>query len=316
MYLATATGKLADAILRARGYDPTQYTFSTKELSQMEDIVNQEYRTVMEAEFWPQLMLTERRQYRPTYDAGVPYTVGQEVIDDPTLESPTYYRSLTNANIDHALTDTTNWQASPEDFVPYIAFNQPWETNVIDYSGIQLDDCVYHKDPLIWPRAAPVKGVKFWKNSLLIPTLNMPKLPYIRFRPAFCEVSYTAWSNATNYAAGDGCYAPTLGMSYIALIPNSNVDPTVSGDIWCPVTIQTMFFKYLQWQCAGMLTSEQEGRVRGEKLSLAATEMERLRHMFLQKSGEHPRAKWRGRRQLTPIGVQQYGVLGTERGYF
>ena len=111
-YPTTSTGRLSDAILRARGFDPTAYTLSTKELAQMEDVVNNEYRTVMEAEFWPQLMLTERRQYRPTYDVTVTYTTDQEVVDDPTLEHPTYYRSLTAVNLGHALTDTTNWEAS------------------------------------------------------------------------------------------------------------------------------------------------------------------------------------------------------------
>ena len=315
-YLTTNSGRLSDAILRARGFDPTAYTLSTKELAQMEDVVNLELTTIMEAEFWPQLMLTEQRHYRPRYDVTVTYNIGDEVISDPTLPTPTYYRSLTAGNIGNALTDTTKWDASPADFVPYISFNQPWETNVIDFAGIQLDDCIYHKDPLIWPNAAPVHGVKFWQNSLLVPTLNCPVMPYVRFRPPAPGISFTPWSNATTYAAGDTCYDPTGGVSYLALIPNSNVNPTVSGDTWYAVTIPTMFFKYLMWQCAGMLTTEQEGRVRGEKLQLAETEMERLRHMFLQKSGDHPRAKWRGRRQLTPIGVQQYGVLGIDKGYF
>jgi hypothetical protein len=186
----------------------------------------------------------------------------------------------------------------------------------MDYSGIQLPDCVYHVDPLVWPNASPVSGVKFWQDSLLIPSTNMPVTPWVRFRPAVAEISYTPWNALTNFAAGDTCFSAAQGISYIALLPSSGVDPAVSGDTWFPVTIPTMFFKYLQWQCAGFLTSEQEGRVRGEKFAMAEKELERLKHLFIQMSGDHPRMRWRGRKQLTPIGVQQTGVLGISKGYY
>lgn len=296
-YKTIKAGKLLDAILRARGFDPDHYTLTANEREQYADIVNQALRTAWEAEHWPQLFEVEQRRYRPNYNAETVYALDQEV-----WHGDAYWRSLDAGNLGNTPEEGSAWwtDAVEAGMIHFLPFEQEWADDngvyvgEIDPAGVDLRACVYDKDPLLMPGAAPVPGCGFWQRNILVPEAVAPLEPYVRFRPLAPEYSFTEWAAGTAYAAGELCYMAGTQETYVALRPSTGESPDASTDDWRPVGFPRMFFDYTRLQAKGELAADDEGKYK--TFAAAAAELERLAERHMRGTAADGRAVFRWKR--------------------
>lgn len=291
-YRTKTAGRLKDAILSGLGYDPDSYTLGTKETVQYADAAQTALQTIWETHFWPFLMKSKRRQYRPTWAVDETYNTGKEVF---YVEH--YYRSKVDGNIGHvpSAADTTNWTTDPTDFKAYIAFTQDWEDDEIDDGGVFLPECLYEVDPLTNVDPPPIEGVRLWQRSLLVTGAAIVNRPYLLFRARCPEVSFTEWSAATSYAIGDTCYLDAKGESYVALRSTNNESPDVTPLAWLAVGVPAAFFNYVRWSAVAQLTGDDEGSAKGKLLKLADNELSRLCSVHVTQMGQQAQVRYRSR---------------------
>lgn len=287
-YRTIPAGRLLDACIRARGYDPDTYlaTLSTKEREWFSDLVNEAWREVHQAEMWPHYILTEQRQYRPTYSATETYDTGKEVF-----YGSAYYRCLADGVVGIAPTSTAYWEASPDDFLPYIQYDQYWESNEIDAAGVDFSQCVYEDDPLAEPDAAPVSGCRPWQFSILVPATVAPTQPYVRFKARCPELNFLLWAAGTLYARGEVRFLASTQECYMALRSNTGQSPDTSYEDWWPVRFPADWKNFARWRVAAQLEAEQDGRNRS--MADSQRELDRLRHVFVQQTGLPVKARYR-----------------------
>lgn len=287
-YSTITLKRVLESIQRARGFDPSSVTLTTAEQQQYTDIVNEAGKRAWRAEFWPCLMSVEQRQYRPTWDAGTTYAVGNEVYLNEV-----YYRSLAGGNVGNTPeAGSAFWEASPSDMVLYVAFEQWWETTPIE--AVHFPDCAYLDDPLTTPAARVVTGVTQWERSILFASSPAaPARPYIRFRAPWPEQSAVAWNIATDYTVGERCYVASTGYTYVALQPNTGLAPESHATEWAPVGFPEMFLEYVRLYAKADLAADDEGKYKTR--AQAEDEMDDLRDVHLPKSGQAGRVNWSSR---------------------
>jgi len=287
-YRTVKAGRLLAAILRGRGFDADSYTLTVKERAQYADLLNGFLRKAWESEFWPQLMLVERRQYRPDWDVAVSYAEGIEVY---YAAGDAYYRAAqTNVGVTPG-TDSAVWAAAT-DLLCFVAFSQDFGTGTeIDDTGVDYERCAYEDDPLVTPDAAAIRGCRPWQRTILMPAEGAVTRPYIRFRPPCPEISFTAWSGATAYTTGETAYLDADQNSYVALRPNSGANPATQNEDWAPVGVPTMFADYLRLAVTAEQQADDEGKYR--TLAKAQEELDRLRDRHLPAAGLGGRAAFR-----------------------
>jgi len=286
-YRTVKAGKLLEAVLRGRGFDTTAYTMTVKEKAQYEDLLNTFVRTGWEAEFWPQLLLTERRQYRPDWVSTTAYTVGQEVLHEDA-----YWRALdTNINTEPG-TDETMWEAA-DDMICFVEFSQPFgDGSDIDETGVDYENCACENDPLLMPDAAAIPGCRPWQRSILIPLSLAPIRPYIRFRAICPSYSFTEWAAGTDYATGDLVFLASTNESYVALQPSTGQSPATEAEYWAPVGVPAFLQDYVRLGMISELAGDDDGKYR--TAAKAEQELERLRQRHLPAAGLGGRGVWRG----------------------
>jgi len=285
-YPTITAGKLLDAMLRARGFDPDYTTLTTKEKAQYADVANNALRAAWEDERWPQLMRCERRQFRPTWDVATTYAAGHQCYYDGV-----YYESELDGNVGNQpdTDDGTNWTAlsvSEGDMIPFLPFAQPWADDnglavaAFDATGVDLEAFAYELDPLTKPDAAPVRGCRFWMNSVLLPAnASTPARPYVRYRPVAPEITYTAWAAGTAYAAQELVYTADDGKCWEALRASTGAAPAASAEDWVEVGVPKMFADYIRLRARADLASDDEGK--WKTLGLAEEELEKLRERHM-----------------------------------
>jgi hypothetical protein len=293
MGYATITAKeVLDAIVASNGFDPDHYTPTAKELAQFSLLANHAIRKAWEAELWPQLMVIEQRRYRPDYDATVSYSTDKEV-----WYGAGYWRSLSDANQGNTpATGSAYWESADADMIAYIAFDQPWETRVIDETGVEWARCVFAQDPQLAPDTPPLDGCRPFEQSILVPTATAPLEPYVRFRPTRPKVSFVAYTADTAYAAGDVRYRSTTGHCYLALLPSTAKTPEDEVTYWSPVGIPEMFEDFIRLYLASERATDDEGKFKS--LAKAEAELDRLRDVYLHIGGDRTatRMRWRSSR--------------------
>ena len=279
-YPVITAGELLDAMLQANGFDPDHTTLTAKELAQFTLLADGALRRAWEAELWPQLMVIERRTYRPAWAADVPYSEGHEVY-----YTGMYWRSESSANLGHApALGSALWTEYGSDMIPYIAFDQPWEARVIDETGVDWPRCVFDDDPLTKPAAVPVAGCRPFEQSILVPLDEAPVNPYVRFRPTRPRIGFVEWAAGTAYATGVVRYRSTEGQCYVALRPSTGATPESSAEDWAPVGVPEMFAEYIRERVRAERAADDEGKYK--LLAQADMELERVRETYMHVSGE------------------------------
>jgi hypothetical protein len=289
-YPTITAGEMLDACLQANGMDPDHYTLTANERTQYGTLINLALRKAWEAELWPQLMVIERRTYRPTWAADVNYSRNHEVF-----YSGEYWRSNAENNLGHAPAEgSALWTECSADMIPYIAFDQPWATRVIDETGIEWARCVFDEDPQLHPDTPPAQGCRPYEQSILVPIAEAALQPYVRFRPARTKIGYTEWSGAATYAAGTLRYRGTTTKEcYLALAPSTGKVPEDEAAYWTPVGLPEMFEDYIRMRVRAERAADDEGKYKA--LAQADQELDRLREVYLHVSGDRlgRRVNWR-----------------------
>lgn len=279
---------MLDSVMQANGFDPDSTTLTTKERAQYGFLVNLAIRTAWESELWPQLMVVERRQYRPTWEEAVTYRAGYEVY-----HAGAYWRGVAESNIGNAPSmDSEEWEPA-NGMIPYIAFDQPWEKRVIDETGIEWARCLFERDPQLHPDAMPLKGLRPYEQSILVDSEEAPLLPYIRFRPLRPRVSFIPWDPAKAYSIGQRCFRENENESYVAIKPSLGATPEADAEAWAPTGVPEMFADYIRMRVRAERAADDEGKY--ESLAQAGRELDRLAGVYLHIGGDRlgRRVNWR-----------------------
>lgn len=165
---------------------------------------------------WPELCPTERRVYRPEWDADTVYAEGQEVWD---CGQRAYYRSLSDGNRGNPVTGIAeepsglfveiDVQEAPEadasadwvrvtDLVKLIVWDQPGKTRIGDVLEIWRDDPERAKRPRTVPFLVTTAGIQLASDA--------PDMVWINFRLRPPEFKATPWKAARTYTSGEMVY--------------------------------------------------------------------------------------------------------------
>lgn len=140
---------------------------------------------------WPELTLTERRAYRPVWDAAAGYAAGEEVFFE---DDETYYaaNAVTSAGESPATTPA-KWDAITVDFAKYVALNQSGLARIGEVLGVTVRD----------PRINRAPGTALFRLSdfgvMLAP--DAPARVWVRFRLPTPKFTAIEWEDGT-FAAG------------------------------------------------------------------------------------------------------------------
>jgi len=284
-YKTITAGRMLETVLRSRGFDPDYTTLSTKEKAQYGTLVNQALRTAWEAKRWPSLLVTEKRQYRPTYSALLTYNDGHQVF-----YGDAYWESLVDVNIGHTPEEGNYWTLlSATTMIFFLPMSQSWlnaagqSVQEFEVSGVDLRAFAYEDDPLMKPGVVALTGCQFWEDSVVLDPGTAPTKPYIRFKPIAPEISYTEWAVGTAYAAEELVYVATDNKCYKSLAATTGDTPNESPEKWVAIGIPKMFSEYIRLRVRAETASEDEGK--WKTMAEADAELERLADSLLVGSG-------------------------------
>ncbi len=231
--------------MRARGVDPLTATISAAQKAQIAEFINERVKEGWERAFWPEVMLSEQRQYRPTWDSVENYATGDEVYHEDAAGNEKYWVSLQDGNIaKDPDTESAWWREAGADFLRTISFQQQGETEI---GAVDCRNCVFTKDPRVNRFAGRIEQVILYEDGILINSDTAPARPWIWFRPPPPEYSLTDWSGATAYAIGDLVYYAASGESYKALKPSTNKNPYSETEDWRPVDFPAFLRTYVKY---------------------------------------------------------------------
>lgn len=288
MSYSTITTKLVyEDIVRLSGRDPDTAALTATQKANIAGRINDRLLEAWEAEFWPDLMLVEQREYRETYDAAANYSTGEEVYSGGT-----YWESLQDGNVGNTPSSSPTWWVEvDDDFVRTIAFDQDGETVI---GSVDAQQCVFGKDPRVYRGADLISDVSVYDNSILVSAQTAPYQPWVKFRPVCPEFSLTDWAIGTSYSIADLVYVASTGHTYKALQASTGKDPVSETAYWEVVGFPKIFRVFVKHAVNADLTQEDEGRGREEQI--AQRELDRLRDVQFEQLGNLRHATFNSRR--------------------
>jgi len=234
-----------EAIVRLRGIDPLTANLSAMQKALIAEYINDRMPDGWERMFWSEIMLAEQREYRDTWDDEENYVVGDEVYHEAADGGEHYYISLQNTNVGKDPDVETLWWAEVGDsFLRTLSFQQDGKTEI---GAVDLQNCVFDKDPRIYRFAGRIEDVIFYEDGILVSANVAPARPWIWFRPPVPEFSLTEWDAGTAYAIGDLCYYATSGESYTALQSSTNKNPYQQTEYWKPVDFPAFLKTFIKY---------------------------------------------------------------------
>lgn len=281
--------RIYEDVIRAWGRDPATVSHTTAQKASWADRITDRIREGWEFAFWPELLVVEQRQYRPTWLVDGNYATADEVYyTDGTTEG--YYRSLVDGNVaQNPITATAAWALIPDtDFIASIDMAQDDENPI---GAIDVQDGVFRTDPRLTEDPEAVDGVHLVGTSIIVPPRIAPAQPWIRYRPPAPEVSLTDWAIGTTYAIGETCYLATTGESYAAIRSNTGKSPDANAEDWAIVEVPMFLRTFLKLAVASDIKTEDAGR--DKDAGKAAAELDRLYDVLIESIGEGRTAKFR-----------------------
>ncbi len=167
---------------------------------------------------WPELTEIEERQFRAAWDETVTYAEDDEVWDE---DSQTYYRSLIDDNLFHAVTDADRWEQTT-DLDCYVLRNQENETligNVYE---------VWSADPRTDSGAERLEYEL--RGDRIQFTDTVPVTVWVEFQLMPVDLDATIWSEGETVLGGTVRYVVQVGECYRALVPTNGEFPPLSGE--------------------------------------------------------------------------------------
>lgn len=285
--------KAYEAALGALGLNPVTAGISDSKKAEIVSQLNDRVREAWRYAFWPETMLIEERQYRPTWDAATNWAK-----DDEVFLNDRYFLSLSDGNVGNSPPAgggaTAFWDEITAGMLLTIDFQQQGQTQI---AKIDTESCVYNEDPRVhglgtaYVRRAYLNGdtvVIMEADKPIAPLYHRPK-PYLRFQPPEPQFTLTEWDHEINYAIGDLAYLAAQGECYRALQATTNNDPYTETAYWEPVGFPEFLLKFTKLGVAAdrCLDEKQTLQLEGK----AQMELERLfdEKMESQKQGRRAR---------------------------
>jgi hypothetical protein len=267
------TKAIFEAVIRVLGLDPEAVTFGDGYKAKLIELVNDAVKSGYRAEWWPETMAVERRQYRPTWDAAVTYAEDDEVYYEDGDGDGNYYISLQGSNLNKQPdTQTAYWEEVGSDFIRSIALAQDDETEI---GAVDLENCVFDDDPREPVNKGPIRPVDLLGTDIIVRSEQAPLRPYLRFQGVCPEFTMTAWSGATAYVVDDLVYVASTGKTYVAIAAGTNKDPTTETSYWTAVGFPKFLKDYVKHVVAADLMDADADRYR--QRAKAEDEIEKLR---------------------------------------
>ncbi len=271
--------RVAESILRKDGLDPALAGYSQMQWDRLADLINERVRIAWESEFWPSVMMVERRTYRAAWDNEAHYDTGDEVFHEVDGVVWPYWRRTASLNTGEPGTDDA-WENATIDngFVTRIDFDQSDRTRV---QMIDLRNAIYGRNPETDVTAQPYTRVALQSWSLFVTDSRAPAQPYLRFRPYAPQFSLHPWDTDTAYAPGALTYYVNegVGETYMAIEPNQAKEPYDHIAQWAPVGFPLFLREYVEWAVASDMKLDDEGRFRSE--ARAEQALDRMRETLL-----------------------------------
>jgi hypothetical protein len=271
-------GLIADGVIRARDWDPETFTLTGASRQLFTQAACDALRKAWGRQKWPQLMRVEARRFRPDWDTAEAYTTGQEVWHEGT---EAYWRALQDHSGQEPAEGSAYWE-EPEDFIPFIQLDQPWEDFRIDDAGADLNAFAWELDPRLNPGLAPIKGCTWWMDSIVLPQ-DAPAEVWIRFMPPCPRLSFVEWSASTAYTTGELCYRTTVGRCYIAQGSTTGDTPEGSPSDWAEVQVPEFMSAYVRQFMLSQWLTVAEGRYEAE--GRAEKMLQEMEAQMLERSG-------------------------------
>jgi len=225
------------------GVDPTTGDFTDAHAAAIAAFATSRIREGWEWDYWPEWTLCERRQYRPSYDAGEPYGLAAEVLYDDN-----YYYSLQAANTGNTPDTADTWWKLVSDvaadvdedyeFDRYVDTDQTGETAIGEVRSVSSRN----------PRVSNFPGnVAFSISSNGVqPSSLAPNRVWVQFRMRPPEYSTSEWASGTAYAIGDVVYVDSTGQCYMAVDASTGEDPTSATDYWTVQDVPFVLVNFLK----------------------------------------------------------------------
>lgn len=193
---------------------------------------------------WPEICPTEKRVYRPQWDAATVYAYGQEVWDEG---QQAYYMSLENDNQGNPVTAT-----AANDTGLFIEIDIPGEPTADDANGFwtrisTLERVILFDQPgktpigtvfEVWrddpTRVRRPRPVDFWISAAGVQLdSTAPDVVWINFRTRPPEFTATPWKASKIYPQETVIYFADSGECYRALsITAAGESPKTSPEKW------------------------------------------------------------------------------------
>jgi len=215
-----------------------------------------------EYDFWPELMLVERRAYRVTWNNSDTFAAGTEVFFE---DDETYYEANSAPNNPAAgespASAPTKW-TEVETLKRYVALEQTGQTKI---GGVKR---VCRRDPELYPQAPGEVRFDITPKGI-VPESRAGARVYVEFRkrpPTFAADEYSA---VTAYAADDVRFYPTTWECYRAKQATTGNAPT-NTTYWEKVEFPYVLKRFVEQACyAATLKPDGAGDKAADELALA-----------------------------------------------
>lgn len=180
--------------------------------------INGRVREAWEHYPWPELIRTEQRQYRSTWNGALTYDDGAEVWNGTG-----YYRSLAAANLGNAVTNAL-WWAPIAEIDHLLPIDEAGLTPIGEVLAIAERDPRTTHNP---------RSLDFWIQNNGVQLHNhAPASVWIRYRIRPSEFSGDSYDPTVSYAPGEVVYLPDDGECYKAIDGSTDAFPLLSPDYW------------------------------------------------------------------------------------
>ncbi len=221
---------------KSQGVNPDAGSYTAEYAEELAEGISNRIALLWTQAFWPFLLKTERRQYRPTYSASESQTIGMERFYDDQ-----YWYSLVAGETGNTPgADDSKWlevlSVTSDDVTdylwdPFVAWAQAGET-VIPEDGFEQDEFLYFENPALNRWARPIRDVAEDDDGVHITASRYPVRPWIRFRPAPPRFTAEEYESDTNYGLSEVCYDPPTGECYRSLIADNTGNEVTDTASW------------------------------------------------------------------------------------
>lgn len=256
--MRTATFKsVYQRVMRAVGLDPSTTGITADQKAHIVDLINARVREGWCYDFWPELITTESRAYRETWDATQTYVDGDEVY---YAGDGKYYEALRTTINDVPSTSTSDW-AEITGLDPYYPYEPADAAAIGDMIGIFSKDPRENGDD-VKSLAFSVQADGIWVHDDLRGTATN----WIRFRARPPEFTLVEWNSGTTYSEGDVVYVDATGECYQAAYDDTG------AEVWVKLDMPWVLADFIVRGAAADYLREQGNEDRAEREEAGARE--------------------------------------------